>query len=121
MIIGKGLTKGLGDVILTAEKKYPINFFGSRNQFSLSLHYNGDNNYLFVNDKEIIKFKAKKASEIVANSLCLGNISEAFSVANMKKTALYEYVYDFSVDCDAIAVDEILDIHKYLMEKNNMK
>ena len=25
--------------------------------------------------------------------------------------------YDFSVDYDAIAVDDILDIHKYLMEK----
>ena len=30
------------------------------------------------------------------------------------------YVYDFSVDCSAIAVDDIKDIHKYLMEKNNI-
>ena len=30
------------------------------------------------------------------------------------------YVYDFSVDCDAIAVDDILDIHKYLMKKNGI-
>ena len=28
---------------------------------------------------------------------------------------------NFSVDYDAIAVDDILDIHKYLMEKNNIK
>ena len=26
-------------------------------------------------------------------------------------------VYDFSVDYDAIAVDDILNIHKYLMKK----
>ena len=37
----------------------------------------------------------------------------------MIKTGLNGYVYDFSVDYDAIAVDDILDIHKYLMEKNN--
>ena len=53
-------------------------------QFCLSLHYNGDNSYLFVNGEEIIKFKAKD-SEIAANPLCLGNISENFSTANMKK------------------------------------
>ena len=39
----------------------------------------------------------------------------------MKKTGLCGYVYDFSVDYDAIAVDNILHIHKYLMKKDNMK
>ena len=38
----------------------------------------------------------------------------------MKKTRLNGYVYDFSVDCDAITVDNILDIHKYLMKKNDI-
>ena len=38
----------------------------------------------------------------------------------MKDTGLNGYVYDFGVDYDAIAVDDIFDIHKYLMEKNNM-
>ena len=38
-------------------------------------------------------------------------------VDNMKKTGLKGYVYDFSVDYDAIAVADILDIHKYLMKK----
>ena len=37
----------------------------------------------------------------------------------MKKTRFYGYVYDFSVDYDAIAVDHILDIHKYLMKRND--
>ena len=81
--------------------------------------YSGANIYLFVNGTEIIKFIAKD-SEIVATQLCLGNISKDFSVDNMKKTRLYGYVYDFSVDCDAIAVDDILDIHKYLMKKNGV-
>ena len=39
----------------------------------------------------------------------------------MKKTGLNGYFYDFSVDYDAIEVDDILDTHKYLMEKNNIK
>ena len=84
------------------------------------MHYNGANSYLVVNGTEIIKFKAKD-SEIVANPLCLGNISEVFSVTNIIKTELYGYVYNFSVDYDAIADDKMLDILKYLMEKNNMK
>ena len=39
----------------------------------------------------------------------------------MKNTGLNGYVYDFSVDYDAIAVDDILDIHKYLMKKHDIK
>ena len=85
----------------------------------LSLLYNGANRYLFVNDIEIHKFKAKY-SEIVASSLCLGNISKDWSVDNMKKTGLNRYVYDFSVDYDALAVVNILDIHNYLMKKNDI-
>ena len=90
-----------------------------KKKFCLSLHYNGTNGYLFVNGTEIIKFKAKD-SEINAIPLCLGNISKDVSVDNVKKTGLNRYVYDFSVNYDAIAVDDILDIHKYLMKKNNI-
>ena len=83
------------------------------------MHYNGANSYLFVNGKEIYKFKVKD-SEIVASPLCLGNISKDWLVDNMKRTGLNSYVYDFSVDYDAIAVDDIKYIHKYLMRKNNI-
>ena len=44
--------------------------------------------------------------------------SKDWSVDNMKKARLNGYVYDFSVGYDTIAVDDILDIHKYLMKKN---
>ena len=83
------------------------------------MHHNGANSYLFVNGTEIIKFKAKD-SEIVATPLCLGNISKDWSVDIMKKTGLNEYVYNFSVDYDAIPVDDILDIHDYLVKKNGI-
>ena len=72
--------------------------------------------YLLMVQK-LLKFKVKNF-EIVANPLRLGNISKDFSVDNMKKTGLNGYVYDFSVDYDAIAVDDILEFHKYLMKKN---
>ena len=119
LILGKDPTQGL-EHTLTAEKLYSINFTKENTKFCLSLHYNGANSYLFVNGTEIIKFKAKD-SEIVAYPLCLGNISKDFSVDNMQKTGLYGYVYDFSIDYDAIAVADILDICKYLMKKHDLK
>ena len=85
---------------------------------SSSIHVDNKIGFFFVNGTEI-KFKAKD-SEIVAVPLCLGNISEDVSVDNMKKIGLNEYVYNIIVDYDAIAVDDILDIHKYLMKKNGI-
>ena len=72
-----------------------------------------------MNGTEIYKFKAKD-SKIVATPLCLGNISKDWSTDNMKKTGFNGYVYDFSVDYDATDVDDIVDIHRYLMKKNKI-
>ena len=91
----------------------------TRKKFCLNLHYNGANSCLFVNGTEIIKFKAKD-SEIVATPLWLGNITKDWSIDNMKRTGFNDYVYNFSVDYGAIAVNDILEIHKYLMKKKNM-
>ena len=71
---------------------------------------------MFVNGKEINKFKAKD-SEIVPYPLCLRGLSKDFKVEYMRVSGLIRYVYDFSVDYGAIAVGDILDIHKYLMKK----
>ena len=83
------------------------------------MHYNDVNSYLFANGTEIIKFKAKY-SNIIATPLCLGNISNDWSVDNLKDTGLNGYVYDFSVDYDSTDVNDIRDIHNYLMKKNNI-
>ena len=40
-----------------------------------------------------------------------------WSVDNLKKTGFNGYFYDFNVDYDASHVDDIKDIHKYLMKK----
>ena len=98
---------------------HSINFTVTRKLFCLRLHYNGANSSLFVNGTETYKFKAKD-SEIVASPLCLGNTSKDWSTDNMKKTGFNGYIYDFSVDCDATDVDDIKNIHTYLMKKNEI-
>ena len=90
VFLGIGPTQGL-EHTLTAEKMYSINFTVTKNKFCLRLHYNGENSYLFVNGREIIKFKAKD-SVIVAIPLFLGNVSKDWSSHNMKKTGLTGYV-----------------------------
>ena len=74
---------------------------------------------MFVNSTEIYKFKAKD-SKIVASPLCLENISRDWSTDNMTRSGFNGYVYDFCVDYYSIAVDDTKNIHKYLMEKNNI-
>ena len=125
LVLGEDLTQGLDGTTLTAEKKYSINFTKINTNFFLSLHYDQAGSYLFFNGTEIYKFKAKSfdkdKNELIKREICLGNISTYFFANNMKKTGLYGNVYDFSIDYEPIAVDDILDIHKYLMEKNKIK
>ena len=49
LILGKGPTQELHGTMLTADKMYSINFREHNKKFCLSLHYNGQNSYLFVN------------------------------------------------------------------------
>ena len=122
LVLGKGPTQGL-EHTLTAEKMYSINVTVTKKRFCLSLHYNGENSYLYVNGKEIVKFKVKD-SEIVASQLCLGNISKDWSADNMKKTGLNGYVYEFNVDYRDVNKLDITKnmpiIHRYFMLKYSM-
>ena len=52
--------------------------------------------------------------------ICLGNISKYWLVDNMKKSGFTGYAYDFNVDYYSIVVDDIKDIHKYLMKKGDI-
>ena len=121
LILGEGPTQELDGATLTTEKlfnKWKINSENNK-KFCLSLHYNGGNSYLLVNGIEIIEFNAKD-SEIVATPFCIGNVSKDVSIDNMKKTGLNRCVYAFSVANDAIAVDDLIIVHKYLMKKNGI-
>ena len=94
-----------------------INFTKHHTKFGLNLHYNGANGYLLTEQKFInLKQKTLKSYQ----TLCLGNASKNFTSSNIIKTGLNGYIYNFSVDYDAIAVDDILDICRYLMKNNSM-
>ena len=119
LILGKGPTQGLGEHSFIHKKCIQLILLIIEEKCCLNLHYNGANSYLFGDSTEIIKVKAKE-SKIIATPLCIGNISKDWSVDNMKDTELNESVYNFSVDYNTIAVDDIKDIHEHLMKKNNV-
>ena len=54
--------------------------YTQRKKFVLSLHYNGDNSYLFVNGRQELKFHAKN-SQIIDEELCLGNLSSEWTTS----------------------------------------
>ena len=120
LIFGFGPTQGLDDTASAAEAQYSINFSGTNIKFWLSLHDNKNNSFLFVNATKIYQFKARD-SEIKDYPLCLGNTSGDISANNMKKAGLNECVYVFSVNYRAFDTSYIIDIHKYLMKKYDVK
>ena len=112
-VMGDLFVQGINDTILYAEKLYSQHFTEANKKFVLSLHYNSDNFYLFVNGKQELKFKAKK--------LCLGNLSSEWTTSESEKTELYGDIYDFVVDYKSInGVKSIYDMHRYLITKHNI-
>ena len=96
------------------------NFTDPGHKFILSLHYNDDDSYLFVNGREELNFKTKTDQKI-NNQLCLGNLSFDWTKDESKKTSLYGNIYDFVVDYKAIVgTTTIYDMHRYLMTKHNI-
>ena len=98
LILGEGPKQGLDDTTLTAEAKYPINFTQRNKRSVLSLHYNGNNSFLFVNATRIYQFKAKN-SEIKDYALCLGNISKDLTINNVKKNRIKKSCRNFFCWC----------------------
>ena len=121
LVLGHGLIQEINDTTIYVEKMYSPNFTVYNKMFCLSLHYNGDNSYLFVNGKEVTKFKTEN-SELIKYPMCLGDISKDYNtnVHHKKTTGLCGNVYDFSVDYSAISSDKIHDIHAYFMRKNGI-
>ena len=70
------------------------NFTVDNKTFCLSMHYNGNNSYLFVNGKEVTKFKASN-SELIKYPMWLGGLSKDYDTNSRKNTGLYGNVYDF--------------------------
>ena len=87
LILGIGPRQLLDDTTLSAEAQYSINFSRSNRKFSLSVHYNGSNSFLFVKATKISQIKAKY-SELKRHPLCLEDISGDLSVNKVKKNRI---------------------------------
>ena len=119
-VMGKLFVQGINDTTLCTEKKFYRNFTDPGKKFLFSLHYNGDNSYLFVNGRQELKFKAKP-DQLVKEKLCIGNLSDQWTASESEKTGLFGNIYDFVVDYKSInGVKPIYDMHRYLMTKHNI-
>ena len=91
-----------------------------KNLYVLSLHYNGNNSYLYVNGNQELKFKAT-TDQLVKEKLCLGNLSDQWTTSESEKTGLHGKIYDFVVDYEHVAGKaKILDMHRYLINKHSI-
>ena len=120
-VVGDGFVQGINDTTLYAEKIYSQNFTQPNKKFVLSLHYNNNDNYLFINGKQELKFKAKSSQVLIEKRLCIGNLSAQRTTSESEKTGLYGNIYDFIVDYKGIkSVKYIYNMHRYLMIKHNI-
>ena len=94
--MGDGLTQGIHDTTLYVEKKYFRNFTEPNVKFVLSLHYNGNDSYLFVKGRQELKFKCK-TDQLVKEKLCIGNLSDQWTASESEKTRT-----KFSADTNAL-------------------
>ena len=74
----------------STDNKFSINFSKAKTKFYLSIHYNGDNGYLFVNGKVIYKFKANNKTSTLTFQLCIGSISKKIDKNGSKKYLMKE-------------------------------
>ena len=119
-IMGTGLTQGINDTTIYTEKNFYRNFTDFGKKIMLSLHYNGDDSYLFVNGRQELKFKIK-TDQLVKEKSCIRNLSDQWTTSESEKTGVYGKIYDFVVDYEQIAgVKTIYDMHRYLMTKHNI-
>ena len=120
-VMGKDYIQKINDTTICSEKMFYRNFTDPGKKFILSLHYNGDNSYLFVNGREELKFKTK-TDQIINKIFCLGNLSHDWTRDQSAKTSLYGNIYDFVVNYKAISgTTTIYHMHRYLMTKHNIK
>ena len=87
-MLGEGPTYGINGSFGSPEKRFSINFSKAKAKFCLSLHYNGDNSYLFVNGREIFNFKAENKNTNFLPQFCLGSISNKFGAIFQSMTML---------------------------------
>ena len=80
--------QGINGPTIYAEKKFYINFTNPGKKIILSLYYNGDDSYLFVNGRQELKFKCK-TDQLLKEKLCIGNLSDQWTASESEKIGLY--------------------------------
>ena len=119
-VMAKDYIQKINDTTIYAEKMYYRNFTDPVKKLVLSLHYNGNNSYLYVNGNQKLNFKAK-TDQLVKEKLCLRNLSDQWTSSESEKTGLYGKIYDFVLDYEHVAeTTKILDIHRYLITKHSI-
>ena len=119
-VMGKDYIQKINDTKIYAEKMYYRIFTDPGKKFLLSLHYNGNNSYLYVNGNQALKFKAK-TDQLVKEKLCLGNLSDQWTTSESEKTGLHGKNYDFVVDYEQITgTTKIIDMLRYLINKHTI-
>ena len=119
-LMGTGLSQSINDTTIYAKNNFYRNFTDFGKKFMLSLHYNGDDSYLFVNGRQELKFKTK-TDQLVKEKLCIGNLSDQWTTSESEKTGVYGKLFDFVVDYEQIVgVKAIYDMHRYLITKHNI-
>ena len=83
-------------IALVYQKKIYIGFSKANTKCCLSLHYNDNESYLYVNKTEIFKIKAKES--ICWCNCILGSVSKDFTKDEQSEISVNGTVYDFSVD-----------------------
>ena len=104
-VLGKDFIQGLttdgtGNTIY-AEKICKTIMTEPNKKFVFSLHYNGNNSYLFVNGKEELQFKSQSFT-MKSQLFCIGNFSINWTSTDNPKTGLYGNIYDFAIDYEPL-------------------
>ena len=121
-ILGKSFTQGLqyGATIYAEHDYVKVNGSQLNKKFILSVHYNGDNSYLFINGIKQFQFKAMSSLNL-NNPLIIGNTSSNFLSHNdYEKASLHGEIYDFFVSYQSSDIKKIYDIHRHLMKKHDI-
>ena len=88
LVLGEGPTQGITDSTGVAERKFSI-------YFSTGNNYSGDEGYLYVNETEICRFKAK--DNISWFNFCLRSISQDFRKVEQSEISLNGDEYNFQL------------------------
>ena len=79
-VMGKELIQGINGTTIYAEKNFYRNFADPGKKFVLSLHYNGNDSYLFVNGRQELKFKSK-IDQLIKEKLCIGTLIDQWATS----------------------------------------